>query len=183
MSSFTYGDWKSFPADRFKLGTTSRYRVSHFLRRNGTFHDVPSAVRSARSSDAAEIWRLLCQYASSYSPDPNAFERNLLTVLNNPDVILLVIESADLVVGYLLAFKLTTLFANESILEVIELCVDESARGVGYGSKLVTEAVEEAWMRGCVEVVVPSRRAGPFYERLGFAPTAKYYKLRRMESQ
>jgi len=89
-----------------------------------------------------------------------------------------VIEIEAEVVGYLLGHQFPTLFAGGPILEILELAVCSSARSKGLGQALVSSAVEEARQRGCVEVVVPTRRAAGFYARFGFAVSAEYLKLK-----
>ncbi|AIE85915.1 GCN5-like N-acetyltransferase [Fimbriimonas ginsengisoli Gsoil 348] len=91
----------------------------------------------------------------------------------------MVAEQSEVVVGYLLAHALPTLFAGGPILEIVELVVDPEKRGEGVGRALVEHALTEAWSNGCVEVVAPTRRAAAFYEHLGFEPTATYFKRKR----
>ena len=79
----------------------------------------------------------------------------------------------------MLAHRSLTLFAGGPILQIVELFVEESRRGQGIGQALVLVALEQGWAMGCVETVVPTRRASRFYRRLGFAPTAEFLKMER----
>ena len=74
-----------------------------------------------------------------------------------------------------MAVEFGTLFANGAVVQVEELFVEEAKRGAGTGQVLVAAVVEWARQRGAVEVTVPTRRAGAYYERLGFERTAEYY--------
>ena len=136
-------------------------------------------VRAACSTDRLRIWQLLLQFAKSYVPNEKVFEVTFTGLVEDPRARILVIEKHGAVVGYVLAFVLPTLFANGAILEVLELVMDEEKRGAGLGKVLVEELLKVAWECGCVEAVVPSRRATPFYEKLGFERTAEYLKVRK----
>jgi len=138
---------------------------------------MPIVVRVAQESDGQRVWQLLRQFATSYPPDETAFVETFPSLLGRVETVFLVAEADGFVHGYLLAFEIPTLFANGSILEIIELVVDEARRGEGLGSRLVNEALQIAWTCRCTEAVVPTRRAAPFYERLGFKKTADYLKL------
>jgi N-acetylglutamate synthase-like GNAT family acetyltransferase len=139
---------------------------------------MDESVRQATLVDAPDVWRLLRQFATSYPPDWLAFQANFPRLIDPAKSILLVVERESVVRGYLLAYALPTLFANGSILEIVELVIDESSRGKGLGKRLVDVAIDRAWERGCTEVVVSTRRAGAFYRGLGFAESATYYKLK-----
>jgi ribosomal protein S18 acetylase RimI-like enzyme len=88
----------------------------------------------------------------------------------------LVAERTGAVVGYLMAARVQTLFAGGSVLDILELAVDEAHRGHGIGSLLVRAAITRADQAGDVEVTVSTRRAAGFYTRLGFTETATYLK-------
>ncbi|MDR3688159.1 MAG: GNAT family N-acetyltransferase [Fimbriimonas sp.] len=137
------------------------------------------AIRIATLSDAPDVWRLLRQFAVSYSPDWIAFQSTYPHLVDVNKSLFLVVEEESTVVGYLLGYVLPTLFANGPVLEIVELVVDEACRGKGLGKQLVDSALTEAWTKGCVEVVVPTRRAGAFYRGLGFAESATHYKMKR----
>ena len=135
------------------------------------------AVRRALVSDADAVFRLLCEFATSYKPVRPAFDSNYPRLLGNEGTDLLVAEQGGLVVGYILASDSLTLFANGIVIELMELYVDEEHRGRGIGRELVQQAVARARERGAVEVTVPTRRAGSLYLELGFKVTAEFFKL------
>ena len=133
-------------------------------------------IRRTEARDAEAVFRLLTQFATSYVPRREAFDRQFPRLLESEQAVFLVVEVDGSVVGYLLGFLLPTLYANGSLLELQELMVDPDCRGRGAGSALVAEARRLAWEAGCVEVTVPTRRAAPFYVKLGFEETAVYLK-------
>jgi GNAT superfamily N-acetyltransferase len=55
-------------------------------------------------------------------------------------------------------------------LQITYMCVGKSARGRGYGARLVQEAEDYARSRGAVGATVETHsfQARPFYERLGY---------------
>jgi GNAT superfamily N-acetyltransferase len=134
-------------------------------------------IRPARTEDADGVFELLTQFAMSYRPQRAAFDRHYPRLLASDSVDLLVAEVAGRPVGYALAFRLLTLFANGTVSELQELMVDPEYRGRGIGRRLVEAVVERARREGSVEVTVPTRRAGAYYLRLGFEETAAYFKL------
>ena len=136
-------------------------------------------TRRAGSADIRQIWLLLNQFAASYSPDERVFKSTFQRLIESESVTFLVIEVDGAVLGYLLGFDLLTMFANGPIFSLVELVVDESYRGQGLGKGLVSDALDQAWGRGCVEAVVPTRRAATFSENLGFSKSAEYLKLKR----
>ncbi|MFC3492659.1 GNAT family N-acetyltransferase [Glycomyces rhizosphaerae] len=137
-------------------------------------------VRDASREDAADIYRLLCDFATSYRPERAVFEDRTfpraLAAAADGAAEFLVAEQTGAVVGYLLAARVPTLFAGGTVMDVLELAVDEAHRGRGTGSLLVRAAVTKAAASGDVEVTVPTRRAVEFYKRLGFTEAATYLK-------
>lgn len=136
-------------------------------------------IEAASLGDAPAVWGFLQRFATSYASSPEAFERDFPRLLASGDGDLLVARASGEAVGYLLAHRNLTLFAGGPILSIAELFVDEPRRGEGIGGALVQAALERAWATGCVEAVVPTRRAQGFYEALGFEASATYLKLRR----
>ena len=141
--------------------------------------DVTSVrIREATLPDAEAIFALVRQFAMSYHPERAAFDRHFPRLLADEHADLVVGETGGQVVGYALAFRLLTLFANGVVVELQELMVAPEHRGRGIGSRLVERIVERAAASGAAEVTVPTRRARDFYLRLGFDETATYLKRR-----
>ena len=111
----------------------------------------------------------------SYEPDRNAFGPSFAAMIDSQDVALLVADDGGTLAGYVMAVEFGTLFANGVVAQIEELFVEEAKRGADTGQALVAAVVEWARRRGAVEVTVPTRRAGAYYERLGFKRTAEYY--------
>ena len=138
---------------------------------------VQTVLRPARTSDAEAVFNHLGRFAVSYRPVRAAFDESYPRILESDGTDLLVAEQDGRVVGYALASDALTFFANGVVAELLELYVEESERGQGFGRALVQETVARARDRGAVEVTVPIRRAGPFYLNLGFQATAELFKL------
>jgi len=132
-------------------------------------------IRRAQAADADAVFAMLERFAMSYEPDRNAFASSFAAMVDSQDVALLVADDGGALAGYAMAVGFATLFANGSVVQIEELFVEEAKRGAGTGRALVAAVVEWARRRGAVEVTVPTRRAGAYYERLGFKRTAEYY--------
>jgi N-acetylglutamate synthase-like GNAT family acetyltransferase len=134
-------------------------------------------IRPARRSDADRLFPLVAQFAMSYLPDRAAFDRHFPLLLDADHVDCLVAEAGPNLLGYALAFRLLTLYANGIVVELQELMVAPEERGRGIGQQLVAAIVDRARTVGAVEVTVPTRRARAYYRHLGFEETATYLKL------
>jgi ribosomal protein S18 acetylase RimI-like enzyme len=135
-------------------------------------------VRPATRADSNALFALLREFATSYTPDRIAFQANLPKLLKSNHQLLLVAAEDERVVGYVMAAESMTLYANGPTAELIELMVGKTRRKRGIGRVLVEAAMAWARERGCVEVNVPTRRAGDYYEKLGFEETASFYRCK-----
>jgi len=135
-------------------------------------------VRPATRADSNALFALLGQFATSYAPDRISFQANLPVLLESDHQVLLVAAEDERVVGYVMASQSMTLYANGPTAELIELNVEKTRRKRGIGRALVEAAMAWARERGCVEVNVPTRRAGDYYKKLGFEETAAFYRYK-----
>lgn len=78
--------------------------------------------------------------------------------------------------GYVVAHRQPTLFANAPVIWIQEVMVSEDLRGVGVGSTLIRHV--EWWARdqGAAYVSLATRRASQFYRALGFVESAAFFK-------
>jgi GNAT superfamily N-acetyltransferase len=84
------------------------------------------------------------------------------------------------VVGYALTTINYLLYSNGPSAQLQEIVVSDESKTRGVGTALV-RAVEEACVNeGVTQLTVASRRAGGFYDRLGYTEEAEY--MRRLFS-
>jgi len=124
----------------------------------------------------AAFARLIPQLSSS-SPPPDAGA--LGEIVDNPHSVLLVARDAGALVGSLtLAFYRIPTGLKAWIVDVV---VDDAARGRGVGEALNRAAIDEARRRGAKDVSLTSRpsreAANRLYQRIGFeARTTNVYR-------
>lgn len=145
---------------------------------------MPSpTVRPARAADADALWPLARDFATSFRPRRDAFDQTLAALLDRDDTLLAVAtdpapgSAADgAPLGYLLASVHLTFLANGPVCWVEEVMIDPAHRGRGLGAALMGHAERWATARGAAYVSLASRRAGPFYEALGYDDSATFYR-------
>ena len=131
-----------------------------------------TTARAAKADDAADVFVMACDFATSYVPDAEALATTFQGVLYGEVGVLLQSEEAGEIAGDVLASQAPTFFANGPVTEVLELYIKLTFRRPWVGRALVEQVVGAARDRGSVEVMVPMRRVGDFYRALG----AEVYK-------
>ena len=102
---------------------------------------------------------------------------SLASILDDDDSLLLVAENDDGVVqGYALTTITRLLSTNGPSAQLQEIAVEEAARGLDLGTMLVHEVEAECIARGVRQLTVAARRAGGFYDRLGYSQNAEYMR-------
>lgn len=137
------------------------------------------AIRAARPGDEDALFGLVQQLGHALIPDRSAYAATLADYFagKQPGVVLLVIDDgSDGLLGYALTTIVPLLATNGPSAELQEIVVDEQARGRSYGTLLVRAVEAECEKRGVTQLTVASRRAGGFYDRLGFTDAAEYMR-------
>lgn len=138
-----------------------------------------SGVRRATATDADAVFELVRQLGAAFVPVRSAFDESFTAIVtgSNDDVLLLVAENPDGVVrGYALTTIARLLSTNGLSAQLQEIAVDEDARGLDLGTALVHEVEAECIRRGVRQLTVAARRAGGFYDRLGYSQNAEYMR-------
>ncbi|MFN4001226.1 GNAT family N-acetyltransferase [Microcella sp.] len=138
-----------------------------------------STVRRATATDADAVFELVRQLGAAFVPVRSAFDESFAAIVDNADddVLLLVAENGEGVVqGYALTTIARLLSTNGLSAQLQEIAVDEDARGLDLGTALVREVEAECIRRGVRQLTVAARRAGGFYDRLGYSQNAEYMR-------
>jgi GNAT superfamily N-acetyltransferase len=136
-------------------------------------------IREARPGDEEGLFALVGQLGHAFPPVRDAFDVTVASYFagEQPSVVVYVSEGAA---GELQGYALTTivplLATNGPSAQLQELVVDDAARGLDVGTQLVRAVEAECERRGVTQLTVASRRAGGFYDRLGFHESAEYMR-------
>lgn len=138
-----------------------------------------SGVRRATATDADAVFALVQQLGAAFVPVRAAFDESFAAIVDgtSSDALLLVAEDeAGAVRGYALTTIARLLSTNGLSAQLQEIAVDEDARGLDLGTALVREVEAECIRRGVRQLTVAARRAGGFYDRLGYSQNAEYMR-------
>ncbi|MEO6533417.1 MAG: GNAT family N-acetyltransferase [Pseudolysinimonas sp.] len=136
-------------------------------------------IREAKPGDEEDLFALVAELGHAFAPLRAAFDVTIASYFagEQPSVVLYVSEGED---GALQGYALTTivplLATNGPSAQLQELVVNASARGLDVGTQLVRAVEAECERRGVTQLTVASRRAGGFYDRLGFHESAEYMR-------
>ncbi|MEP6842928.1 MAG: GNAT family N-acetyltransferase [Pseudolysinimonas sp.] len=136
-------------------------------------------IREAHRGDEDGLFALVGELGHAFPPVRAAFDATIASYFagEQPSVVVYVSEGAG---GALQGYALTTivplLATNGPSAQLQELVVDASARGLDVGTQLVRAVEAECERRGVTQLTVASRRAGGFYDRLGFHESAEYMR-------
>jgi GNAT superfamily N-acetyltransferase len=135
-------------------------------------------IRPAQAGDEDAVFELVMQLGHAFPPDRAAFDATIASYLagEQPTVALLVAEEPEGVLGYALVTVVPLLSTNGPSAQLQEIVVDRRARGRDLGTALVRAVEAECERRGVTQLTVASRRAGGFYDRLGFHESAEYMR-------
>ena len=134
-------------------------------------------VRLASGPDHDRILELVSKLDHVFDVEPAKFSESFEFVLADTDRTLVhVAEQSGEVVGYCLTTISPLLYSNGPSAQLQEIVVDEQKRVSGVGTALVRAVEEACQSRGVKQLTVASRRAGGFYDRLGYSQQAEYMR-------
>lgn len=134
-------------------------------------------VRLARPDDHDRVLALVGKLGHAVPVEAAKFSLSFQRALDDaPRTIVHVAEVDGVVAGYALTTINTLLYTNGPSAQLQEIVVDDSLQTRGVGTALV-RAVEQACVdNGVTQLTVASRRAGGFYDRLGYTQQAEYMR-------
>jgi GNAT superfamily N-acetyltransferase len=133
-------------------------------------------VRPASANDASAIAGLAGDLAHSFPFERLNFDASFAALVKADDACLLVAVQDGETLGYLLGFRHLTFYANGPVAKVEEILVRDVHRGLGVGRALMDAFEQWARERKCALVALATRRAGPFYQALGYEASATYFR-------
>ena len=136
-------------------------------------------IREAHPGDQDGLFALVGQLGHAFPPVRSAFDATIASYFagEQPSVLLYVAVAEDgALQGYALTTIMPLLATNGPSAQLQELVVDAAARGLDVGTQLVRAVEAECERRGVTQLTVASRRAGGFYDRLGFQESAEYMR-------
>lgn len=134
-------------------------------------------MRLATSDDHDRVHELVAKLGHAVPLDPSTFSASFAQVIEDaPRTLVHVAEVDGQVAGYALTTINTLLYSNGPSAQLQEIVVDSDLQTRGVGTALV-RAVEAACVEhGVTQLTVASRRAGGFYDRLGYTQQAEYMR-------
>ena len=133
-------------------------------------------VRRAEVRDRNALLVLAQSFATSFSVDPDAFDRSFAEALQHSHSELLVATIDDDVIGYIFASVHPTLYANGPVAWIEELMVRGTDRHRGIGRELVGALERWAMDRSAGLVALATRRADVFWHAVGYEKSATYFR-------
>ena len=138
----------------------------------------PSAVevRPAQRATRPALLALAQAFATSFTVDPERFDRSLDDLLLHHDSLLLVAVDGATTIGYIAASVHPTLYANGRVAWIEELMVAEGVRRRGAARSLVTAVEQWARVHEARMVGLATRRAAAFWTAAGYEESAVYLR-------
>jgi GNAT superfamily N-acetyltransferase len=120
-----------------------------------------------------ELLSVLFAQEAEFSPDPVAQAKGLARIINNAEVgSVLVARQGGAVVGMVTLLFTVSTALGERVALLEDMVVSSKARGVGVGSKLLSQAIAFAKAEGCKRVTLLTDRSNEsaqrFYGKQGF---------------
>jgi GNAT superfamily N-acetyltransferase len=134
------------------------------------------SLHRALPQDEAAVFILARDMATSYQVDRDCFSRAYPQVLVSNDMCLTVAETSGVIIGYVLGTSHLAFYANGKVAWVEEIMVKPDFRRKGIGKLLMQNFEAWAASKECRLVALATRRASDFYQSLGYAESASYFR-------
>ena len=138
--------------------------------------DWQGGVRRAEAGDIEDVAGLAAELALSFEFSKERFLVSYPALLAADDACLLLAADGSGIAGYLLGFRHLTFYANGPVAWVEEVVVRGRDKRRGIGRVLMNAFEEWSVSQGCTLVALATRRAAPFYLRLGYEESATYFR-------
>lgn len=134
-------------------------------------------MRAATEADHDRVLDLVGQLGHVFPVNPEAFTESYRFALTDTDrTAVFVAESGGDIVGYCLVTMTPLLYSNGLSAQLQEIVTDSATRASGVGTALVRAVEKLCEEKGVTQLTVASRRAGGFYDRLGYHEAAEYMR-------
>ena len=133
-------------------------------------------VRKATHADQQQLFDLARSFPTPTPPDFSAFSHAFESMLADLSAVLFVAELDGKIVGYLSGYRHVTFYANGYVAWVDEVFVSAQTRKMGIGKALMKSFEQWAVDLDCELVGLATGGAAAFYEKLGYASKAGYFK-------
>lgn len=134
-------------------------------------------MRYATAEDESALQGLVGKLGHVVPLDQTAFSTSFHAALGDfPRTLVHVAEVDGEVAGYALTTISTLLYTNGPSAQLQEIAVDETVQTKGVGTALVRAVEADCQKQGVTQLTVASRRAGGFYDRLGYTQQAEYMR-------
>jgi hypothetical protein len=137
---------------------------------------MPPIVRQIRSDDQISLRSLTSQFPTPTPCPKDVFGCLFDAKLVDPTACVLVAENDGKLLGYVSGSSRTAFYVGGMTAWVDEIFVLPERRGQGVGRMLMDAFEAWAVRHDCRSAALATRGAAPFYEHLGYAPTASYFK-------
>lgn len=130
-----------------------------------------------RCAEQEDLDRILNLYTHLHDNDINAerkrYEKKFYEIISFPSSFLFLLENSETLIASCILFILPNLTRGANSFGIIENVVTRREfRGKGYGTGIITHALQVAWSEDCYKVMLltgrSDERVRKFYENAGF---------------
>ena len=123
------------------------------------------------------MWELVGQLGHQVPADLAKFSEAFSFALADQGRTAIFVAEADgVIAGYCLVTMTPLLYSNGLSAQLQEIVTDQDTRATGVGTSLVHAVEALCKDMGVTQLTVASRRAGGFYDRLGYHEAAEYMR-------